>query len=606
MPKHFYKTFLSLLKTNFIQISIFVAVFVFSLLFVFWYVGQEKTIYYWDYSNYSSLFQDMGRRSSENLLKAIRWIITTIRHYEYNYLSVFFLMPFYFLFGSGRLSFISAVAVTYAFPAIILFTVLVRKILMLGYVDNQTEVTQSNADNREDIIGFTLIPVIFLTFLPSFWIPVMLGYVDVVGVGVIFIILLLYFRKTLIEQTLKELILLGLLLSFLIVLRRWYAFWTVGFFVAATVQEMLRCFWYRNNFANLITALRNIFIIGLTAVLSFFAVATPIAIKMLTTDYSDVYSAYQMPNIFYHLVKMVFYDFGLLLFLICFFGAITFFINKKLRLHGVFLSVLFVTTFYLFTRTQQISSQHFYWIISILAVFGVVFLYDIYNRIKRVSLKVFFISILTIFCLVNLMVVFVPNADFFRGVTAKGMFPHIRNYPKVRTDLDEVRSLLIALDDLTRNSNKNIYVFSNSETLNVTTVKNACSYFEPKFSGLDEKIMANSSFVDRHDGFPFQMLTADYLVVTMPVDYLFAPQEQRAVGFLSEQIVYQKNIGKAFEKMDYDFVLEDGRHVYIYQKKRKFTEAELREISDIFVGFYPNHKEKFEIKPELIRELTQN
>jgi hypothetical protein len=166
-----------------------------------------------------------------------------------------------------------------------------------------------------------------------------------------------------------------------------------------------------------------------------------------------------------------------------------------------------------------------------------------------------------------------------------------------------VHRLLNTLDELTKDSDRQVYVLSGSVTLNTDMLKNGCYYFNPEFRELDKKILRDSH-IDKRDGFPFQMLQADYLVVTMPANYLQFPDGQRVVWFLSEQITYGENIGKAYKKMPYIFSLEDGRDVSIYRKTREFTENELREISNIFVGFYPNDREKFEITQNMIDEQT--
>lgn len=588
---------LQFLKLYWKEIILFGVVLTFILCFVFWFVGQERTIYMYDYANYHKMFVEFGEKFAFSRRATLSWLIESIRNYEYNLLHTLFLFPFYYFFGDSRISFISAVSVIYAFPTIILFSLLVKKLASLNLVDNQSE-TENYSKIKKGNYSLILIPTIFLSLFPAFWNPTITGFPDVGGVGVIFFILILYFRKPLLKQNIFELIFIGLLLSFLILFRRWYAYWVVGFFVAATVYELLNYNWQNRNLRELSFIFRNIGIIGFTAVSSFFIIATPIALKMLTTDYSDLYSGYRTG--FSPLVAFVFI--GISLLAICLIGVIYSFFDKKLKPYSIFGIILFVTTYFLFTRTQDIHPQHLYWVISILGIYGAVLLCKLYQRLNKTISKAAFILILTLFGSLNFGAAFIPKVGEYLG-SGKYFFVIVSTYPKIRNDLPQINELLKMLETKTNNSDKKVYVMTSSEIFSDDILKNGCDYFDPQFGELKKRILFTHQ-IDSRDGFPFPMLQSDYLVVTIPTNYLLVPDNHRVLGFLSEQIYAQKNIGNAFQKLDYNFRLDDGRDVYLYKKKRNFTEAELREISDIFVGFYPNKRENFEITDEMIKKLT--
>lgn len=209
-----------------------------------------------------------------------------------------------------------------------------------------------------------------------------------------------------------------------------------------------------------------------------------------------------------------------------------------------------------------------------------------------------------IICSVNFGVAFVPKVGENLG-GLKFAFLIRPTHPKVRNDLQQINELLKILETKTNNSDKKIYVMTASEVFSDDTLKYGCDYFDSlQFSELKKRILFTHQ-MDSRDGFPFDMLNAHYLIVTIPTDYIYFPNDQRVLGFLSEQIYEQKNIGKAFQKLNYSFRLDDGRDVYLYEKTRKFTETELREISEMFVGFYPNKRENFEITDEMIKELAK-
>ncbi|MEP6903079.1 MAG: hypothetical protein ABJA66_15110 [Actinomycetota bacterium] len=502
-------------------------------------------------------------------------------------------MPFYYVFGAGRLAYISSIAVTYAFSIIVFFPFLLRKITDFDF----------GSSKIEKLFFFT-IGIITLGLLPQFWIPILLGYIDVAGVGVIFLILYFYFRKKLSEQSWKELIKIGLLLCLLVILRRWYAYWVVGFFAAMLAQETLIFFKDKTGIKTLKLSLKNILIIGSTSVLVFFALATQIAFKMLTTDYGDIYSAYrQNANIFQDFEKL-YAHFGLITVSLCILGIVMMFAKKNLRRYALFLSVLFAVTFYLFTRTQDIDLQHYYWVISILVIFVAVFIIEFYKKLTNFSLKISFILIWLVVSLANFSIVFSSNAESYLHPLSFA-FPKVRLYPKVRNDLEQIHQLLITLNDLTQNSDKKIYVLSSSISLNSSILINGCYQFETDLQNLKKNILISND-VDKRDGFPFQLYKSDYVVVADPPGFHLLPEDQKIIVILAEQFLSKQTIGNAYVKLPFEFTLDDGRQVFIYQKERKFTSEELLKISQMFNEYYPSNKEKFEISPEMIKEFSEN
>lgn len=507
------------------------------------------------------------------------------------------------------MSYICSIAVIYAFPTIILFSKLIKKIFVFvindtrpsNYIDDKINV-KTNNKIRSNSYGFVLLATVFLTLTPQFWIPVMLGYVDVVGVGVIFAILILHFRVNLLEKSFKELILLGLLISLLIILRRWYAYWVVGYFVAATSQEIFGFLRNRGSFENLATALKKIGLIGITSVASFFALASNIGIKMLKTDYADIYSAYRHSSTVLQHFEKLYSHFGLITIIICASGIVVMFARKNLRQRATFLSVLFIVTFYLFTNTQNIDLHHYYWVISILVIFAAAAIREIYCRLEKRFAKIVFVLIFAAICSANFATVFFQTTDGSLK-SFSFAFSQTRIYPKTRSDYEQIHSLLLSLNDLTRDSNSKIYVLSSSISLNSSLLKNACFAFEPDLQPLASKIL-NTNDVDKRDGFPFQMFEADYVIVTSPPGFHLLPENQKVIGILAEQIVNQHTIGTAYNRLPLDFTLEDSSRVSIYQKKRAFNPEELQGISEIFINFYPEHREKFEFKREMIEKFS--
>src|SRR5262249_16141403 len=182
-------------------------------------------------------------------------------------------------------------------------------------------------------------------------------------------------------------------------------------------------------------------------------------------------------------------------------------------------------------------------------------------------------------------------------------FPQLRSYPLKRNDLDQVYSLLHALNDLTRDSDDKIYILASSMALNASIVLSGCRELEPSLADLERKVMTTHD-VDKRDGFPLQFFKARYVVVTNPVGYHLAPENQRVVGLLAEELIRGERLGPSYEQLPFEFMLEDDSRAYIYKRDKNFRAEDLRRISDNFVELYPEYRERFEIRPETIQELS--
>ncbi|MGB7923692.1 MAG: hypothetical protein WCF57_10650 [Pyrinomonadaceae bacterium] len=573
------------------KIILFSTAFLLLALFAVWYVKQERYVYFWDYAGYHILYRELGAKLAQSPSEALGSVVTSVRNNEYNTLPSLLQMPFYLAFGPRRLPYILSVTILYAFPAIFLFTLLLRRLD-----------ARDAGEKKWDDLALTFISLVVIALAPPLWLPLLLGYVDVIGLNVIFIILMLYFRKDLAAQTTRSLIAMGLLLSLLILLRRWYAYWVVGFFCATSIDALLSYLPDRTQLKKVGLGFRNILIMGLVAVVSFFIVATPIALRMLTTDYRDVFSAYRSSDsTFQHFVRLYHY-FGLLLVAASVVGLLAMAAKEGKRRVAIFMAIQFITAFLLFNRTQDLNGHHYYWVAVTIFMMAAYFLRAAYSRLKTWPLKAVFIIVLCVVALSNLLVVFHPGVSRFLS-PVETVYSQNRLPPLRRNDLNQVYGLLTTLRDLTRGSDSRIYILASSVKLNAGIAQNALYDFEPPMVELERNLYSTAD-VDKRDGFPFHLYNALYVVVTNPVAYHLASTDQRVVGVVAEELIKGEGLARSYERLPYEFPLEDGSKAYIYKKVRPFDAGDLKRISDTFVRFYPAYKERFEIKPDMLRALS--
>jgi hypothetical protein len=204
--------------------------------------------------------------------------------------------------------------------------------------------------------------------------------------------------------------------------------------------------------------------------------------------------------------------------------------------------------------------------------------------------------------LANFSATFLPRA----GGLLKALdfaLPAVRQYPTIRTDLDQVQALLDTLNEISKDSESTIYILASSFSLNSSIAQEGCLLLQRPHRELARKI-ALTNDVDKRDGFPVQFLKARYVVLTTPVAYHLAPQDQKVIGVLADQLVKGEGIGKSYEKLNYEFRLDDGSSAFIYKKSRPLDPNDLKALSDQFIEFYPNNRAEFELSPDLIRQVS--
>ena len=587
-------------KVRLTEFAVFAAVFSLLMLFVNWYVSHERFIYFWDLVGYHNFYISLGPVFALNPVRALYAVYLSVRQSDYNLLPTLFLMPFRLAFGPGRLAYIFSIAVTFVFPSIVLFRYAVKNLAGNG-----------RALSPFDEVGLALLSILAFAFLPVLWVPVVLGSVDVGGLVIILIVLILYFRADLTEQTFGSLVSIALLLCVLVLYRRWYAYWVVGFFGALAICEGLRCARNIARRAHCALIAKNVLTLGVISFLSFLLIATPIATKMLTTDYGDIYSGYRSSHPFIHNLGALYSHFGLLTLVLAGLGVVLSGMNDKRRPMVYFLCIQFVITFVLFARTQDfvISSrgqyvgvQHFYWALATLALFLVFSAQDLFlwarSRVGKAAVLLFVAA----GCFANFSETFLPRAGGLLKAIAF-VLPAVRQYPIVRTDLEQVQALLDALNDLSKDSRSTIYILASSFSLNSSIVQEGCLLLQPPHGELSNRI-ALTNDVDKRDGFPIQFLRARYVVLTIPFGYHLPQQDQKVIGVLADQLVRREGIGGSYDKLNYEFRLDDGSSAFIYWKARPLDPDAVKRLSDQFIELYPDHRDKFELSPALIRGVS--
>lgn len=95
--------------------------------------------------------------------------------------------------------------------------------------------------------------------------------------------------------------------------------------------------------------------------------------------------------------------------------------------------------------------------------------------------------------------------------------------------------------------------------------------------------------VDKRDGFSWNALTADYLVVGDPVQVHLGEENQRIITLAVRAVLNGDGLGAAYRRLDVSFTLSDGSSVYVYERTRDITQAEKETLSEALISYYPDY-----------------
>lgn len=545
--------------------------------FAIYYVHQEHYLYYWDWAVYWSIYIHISTGLWHSTLPALSWIVESVRNDDYNPLPVVPLVPFAWLFGVHRQAYILAITSLYVLPSVFM-------IVSLAYRISKERL------HRIHLPSLMLVSLCIL-LLPFLWAPVVRGLPDVAGVLAVGCVLHLSLARPLSEMRFKNAATVGILLCFMVLLRRWYVFWAAAFCPALATAQIIDLY-DRRAFAwkNFVAIARNsAWVCGIFAC-SLLVSATPLVLRAIFTNYSDVYSAYRHSSSLSQAIVQCFAYFGWVTILPGIAGVVWLMSRKETRVWGTFFLIHSGLVFILFVRTQDFAFQHCYLLLPAIATSIGFFVIATMESLNSTLLRAMLAGTLTVLFLANAGSAFLPSIKPYTGTIA-GVLSKNSVYPLNRNDIDEVDNLFHRLDDLEKRKPGGIYMLSSSSVLNFGIALNYCATGLQRWLFCDHFL--RTSDVDKRDGFPQSFLHASYFVVATPLQYHLRSDDQRVLGVLGADVLGDHGIGASFKRLPGAFRLERGVTAWIYEKIRPFNRNDLDALTRIFAGYYPDKRSMF-------------
>lgn len=551
----------------------FLLLFICILLGLFFLYGAifetNDLIKVWDHATYwlTTLGQKealLTKTIGENLSD----VYYSINHDDYNLLPSLLLQPFFMWSNGDFFHYGMAILTVGVIPAYILYVLLYRKIY------------KEKKSNWKYLLLF-LIP--FLT-TPLIYGSVLDGYLDIIGVIPILIIFYYTYGYDFETFDLKRTIILALCFLFTIILRRYYVYFTVSYFISIAIVYIIRKLLVGNN-CKLWKQAKNVFIIGISfssVILLFFHEMIEHIIK---GNYGTAYSAYLDGGLFIQMWDLI-TKLGIVVAILFVVATVYLWVRKKESREFIAILVLnMVITILLFNSIQTMDQHHYYTIIFNIVIMISMFMVELARNIRKSYNRRLYQVGLVFVCLIQFMTY---SVALFRipqtgvPVFTKTYFTYHDGYRKALKPVMDYTQEMIE-----KNPELSIYTIASSSVYNNETFAN---YNLPDVK-LRSKFVATPN-VDLRDGFSNQIYNATYVYLVTPIQHHLDLKDQQVVEVLWNAIEKDTPIRSNYE-LEKEFELP-GAGLKIYKKIEDYTLEDKEYLKDQFHKSYPDNKELFE------------
>ena len=562
------------IKNNKKSILIFL-VFNFVLInaMLFLHLRQEQFIAYWDFGGFWRKSVEFNQMMDRSVKEAMDNLWFSLNYSEYSYLPEWFLYLPTQLLGSSYPRFILAMFNSFVLPANLILYIF--SLMVLG--------------DKQSMLKKAFMGLFIATFAGNLY-SMVFGYIGSAGLPIIASILLLAYAGGLDTFDWKNNVFIGISMIILLLVRRWFAYWIVGFYIAYTLAYLIK-----EGSAHSLTKSKikvqflNMLVCGIIPLTILLTLFFPLFKTITTYNYAEAYSVAKVGGAAYVIGWFIqFYGWLLIILLI-----IGFFYGIKAKEHRLITCLCVIQTLVaviLFNRVQSFGSHHYYIIngpVMILMIFGLKKVLDCLSDKKSAALLTASACLICINFSKTVVFGKNPKVDVFLdklNVLISAPFPDLR----IRNDLDQIRNMAEFLDK-TPNEYEYVYVLSNSVLFNDDMLRNA--FFPEKNEGVSNLLVADA--YDYRDGIPADFFQYYYIVVADPIQLQFGAENQKCVSILAEFMLNSEESGPYYRIIrEYD--LDNDVHINIYQRIEQVPNEVRKEISDRYRSFYPNNPRLYE------------
>lgn len=532
------------------------------------FVASENQAYTWDSRFYWVVWNEYTGLLHDSFSQWLGNIKSSVYSTDYNPLPIISLIPFNYLPIGNREAYILGVYILYLLP--------------FAYIAMRLFAVAAGVDKKYQPYVF----VFLASFIP-FITPTLRGYPDIIGMIPLSLCCLILFKVNILNYRGYRFVLLaiavGVLLWLPFAFRRWYAYSVVSLFITLPFLNTF-LFGGKARFSK-----ERIFkyfaFFTISAVVVIFAVCLfqfELAKRILTTNYSDIYSAYKATEEATLLITLNYA--GLYLLPLIFLGVAYIFFGSSSRLKVLcaFALANFIITYIIFTRTQTPGMQHgmplCFWL-AILVLSALKLFFDKLKKGLATTLTIAF-ALLTAAVFISTY-----SKPFGKPEWVSRYLPG-KEYPLRLENFDHYHEL-IAFMSARVGADDKVAVFASSGSLNndLFAAISPASFVSH---------IANVSQVDLRDKLTIEAFSSRYAIVTDPTQTHLDIHGQQVISLPNNLILEGKGIGAAYIRVSQPFILSGGVQAYVYEKTRPYTIDEYRSMIDEFARSYPSWKAEYE------------
>lgn len=519
--------------------------------YAYYAVSNSDTIYYWDASYYWAWTIKVKNLFEVDILSAFREVYQSIIKLDYSYVPSLFLVIPLRLFGISRLVYVESIM----FFAVVFEVVF---LLLVYRCDRESISSVFNNLNSALKINFVFICVLGLNINNVLTAPILEGLPD--AVGLVFIGFILHISYTILYKKLSKtrIILLAvqtaLLLCLLPITRRWYVFWILGLgcsvFLIGTIKLFQRKIFIEKQYFSfwILSGIISLFIM--------FTFFKDFIIRNVTVNYSKIYIAYNT-NLGNKLISII-NQFGIITLVLCAIGLFCTLKTKKIACFSFLVFSTSVIAVSLFMQVQNFSPQHFYLLLP-----GVMFFacFGILAMIKFCFLNHKLVCTM-LFLLLSLNFV---NNNFVNDNKNCMKLMGVKNSPTVFKMKKKFEDMI--QDILTNRIDEDnmIYLVAASDDINSSKIQSID--LPEKFN--DYKNFYHTHDVDERDGFSWDALKAQYILIFNPAQDQHLPGHQEIIGVFNDMILQ----GEAKESVSLikEYKLSESVTGYLFKKNKNYS-----------------------------------
>lgn len=420
------------------------------------------------------------------------------------------------------------------------------------------------------LIITSLMPILFGNLLE--------GMPDVFGLVFVFGIIILTINYNFKKIDFERLIILAIMTFFLIICRRWYLYFIIGYYISYVILLLLPLV-LKKDFKTL----KIVFINGLkfAIVYGIFLVASlyPMIIKIINANYKVSYVAYKEGNLIYEFTNQL-KTFGLITIIFSLIGYLMLIKNQnqKYRKYLILLTTYFLTVI-AFNTVQNFGIHHMLMLIPSVIIGIYLFIISLINY----QYKIPFIIIIVI-----LSINFIYSID--TKLKNNIFFTTVPLVSQKRSDINEIKTLSKWIIDNTGDE-KTAYMIPHSWIYNPDIFKFALA---PTIISY-ERLSYGSAMLGSQK-FPVELFDANYILTSVP----FTGQ---SIAYKYDEAFMNSPYLESNFKLIKEFDMHNGYIFKIYERIAKVT---LDEITYYLTYFEDENKEYPNMYGEVIQDYIDN